>query len=106
MVVLLSLYVDKLTSYWTGKVADDERVVLFPTAALQLNQTHWELPLHGWLFEPEQESKKRKAFLKILAKSLKVSDPEQKVVLNRRVRKNKLKWLSRNSELSLNTPSC
>eukprot|EP00980_Cylindrotheca_fusiformis_P017111 scaffold5259_cov120-Cylindrotheca_fusiformis.AAC.1 len=86
LIFLLSLYLDKLTSYWTGKVAADERVIMFPTAACRLNETHWEAPVHGWWFEPEQESKKRKAFLRLLARSLKVSDPEQKLILNRRMR--------------------
>ncbi|CAB9517160.1 Uncharacterized conserved protein (DUF2183) [Seminavis robusta] len=86
VVALLAVSLDKISSYWTGRVAADERVVFFPTAGRQLNQTHWEVPIHGWIFEPEQESKKRKAFLKVLAKSLKVSDPEQKSILNRRMR--------------------
>jgi hypothetical protein len=77
---------DKLPSYWTGQIADDERCIFFPTCASQINETHWDLPIHGWIFEPEHDSKKRIAFLKLLAKSLKVSDPDEKFVLNRRVR--------------------
>lgn len=76
---------DKIPSYWTGAIAADERCIFFPTCADQINQTHWNLPIHGWIFEPEDDSKKRIAFLKLLAKSLQVSDPEQKNILKRRV---------------------
>lgn len=77
---------DKIGNYWTGEIASDERVVFFPTAASRINGTHWDVPIHGWIFEPEQQSKKRRAFLKVLRKFFGVTDPEQRAILNRRMR--------------------
>jgi hypothetical protein len=82
----LSLFaIKKLPNYFTGKIASDERVIFFPTAASALNETHWHVPIHGWIFEPEQESVKRKAFLKLLRKVFSVSKREEKEILYRRV---------------------
>lgn len=76
---------DKITSYWTGEIASDERVIFFPTAAHEWNETHYSVPLHGWVIEPEEHSKKRRMFIKFLSKTLKVTDPEEKEILKRRV---------------------
>ena len=82
----LSLFaLKKLPNYFTGKVASDERVIFFPTAASALNETHWHVPIHGWIFEPGEESVKRKAFLKILRKVFSVTKREEKEILYRRV---------------------
>lgn len=77
---------DKISTYWTGEIASDERIILFPTAAHEWNETHYSVPLHGWVFEPEEQSKKRNAFISILTKTLKVTDPEEKAILKRRIR--------------------
>jgi len=58
----------KIPNYWTGRIAPDERVVFFPTASHQVNATHWSVPIHGWIFEPELDSKKRQAFVKSLGR--------------------------------------
>lgn len=80
--LLLSL--NKVPNYLTGKIASDERVVFFPTAANKINETHWHVPIHGWIFEPELQSRKRKLAMKGLEKLFRVSDAEEKRLLTRR----------------------
>jgi len=75
-----------LPSYWNGNIASDERVIFFPALASQVNSTHWSVPIHGWIFEPEEESNKRAAFLRLLGKALSVKEADQKIILQRRVR--------------------
>lgn len=82
---LLAFVPDKISSYWTGEIASEERIIFFPTAAHELNETHYSVPLHGWVIEPEEQSKKRKALIKIITKSLKVTDPDEQAILKRRV---------------------
>lgn len=80
--LLLSL--KKVPNYLTGKIASDERVVFFPAAANKINETHWHVPIHGWIFEPELQSKKRRLAMKGLEKLFRVSDAEEKRLLTRR----------------------
>lgn len=76
----------KIPNYWTGQIGSDERVVFFPTTAHKLNDTHWNIPIHGWIFEPELDSLKRKALIKTAGKMLfKVTTEEEKVILKRRL---------------------
>lgn len=78
-----------LKSYLTGRIENDERVIFFPTLANFLDtDNEWQLPVHGWLFEPEEDSRKRKVFLHVLQKSLKIpkSDQDRLAIMNRRVR--------------------
>ena len=36
-------------------IRSDERVVFFPTAAtLTADGLSWKIPIHGWIFEPEE----------------------------------------------------
>ena len=79
------LALNKAPNYLTGRIAADERVVFFPTAANKINATHWQVPIHGWIFEPEMESKKRKALVKVLGKFFQVQDEEEKLILKQRV---------------------
>lgn len=81
--VLLSL--NKVPNYLTGKIASDERVVFFPTVANKINETHWHIPIHGWIFEPELKSKKRRVAIKGLGKIFQVKDAGEKVYLKRRL---------------------
>jgi hypothetical protein len=84
-VALLS--VQGLASYFTGKIAPTERVIFFPTAASQWNSTHWHVPIHGWIFEPEENSKKRAVFRSLLRRALKVqSGTLEKYILDRRIK--------------------
>ena len=84
-VPLLLLALNKAPNYLTGKIANDERVVFFPTAANQINATHWSVPLHGWIFEPEVDSVKRKALIKALGKMFQLKDESEKHILKRRL---------------------
>jgi len=76
---------NKAPNFLTGKIANDERVVFFPTAANQINSTHWNIPIHGWIFEPEMDSVKRKALIKALGKMFQLKDESEKRVLRRRL---------------------
>lgn len=78
-------------------IANDERVIFFPTLGypvLQKDVIHspvsnlWNISIHGWIFEPEEDSRKRKAFVQILYQALKIrkSEENQRQVLNRRIR--------------------
>lgn len=54
-----------------GEVKPDERVVLFPTAArLSGDGRFWELPIHGWVFEPELDDALRAATVSVIRRSL------------------------------------
>lgn len=79
------LALSKVPNYLTGKIAQDERVVFFPTVANKINETHWNIPIHGWIFEPELESKKRKALYKIIGKVFHVNDDQEKKILKQRL---------------------
>lgn len=74
-----------LSTYVTGSIARDERVVFFPTLASQLNDTHWRVPIHGWIFQPEDDSKKRAAFVSLLGRAFNVNSIDQKEIFQRRV---------------------
>ncbi|MDH3591276.1 MAG: hypothetical protein OER88_05330, partial [Planctomycetota bacterium] len=41
-----------------SEIKSDERVVFFTTTAA-LDGAHWVAPIHGWIFEPERDSKWR-----------------------------------------------
>jgi Uncharacterized conserved protein (DUF2183) len=76
-----------LSSYFTGKIGPKERVIFFPTAASRWNATHWHVPIHGWIFEPEENSKKRAFFRSLLRRALKVdSGSAEKKILDRRIK--------------------
>jgi hypothetical protein len=52
-------------------IKPDEEVVFFPTAArLSVDLGHWVVPIHAWVFEPEDESLLRRGTLKALARIL------------------------------------
>jgi hypothetical protein len=54
-------------------IARDERVVFFPTLAKQHEDGAWVMPIHGWIFEPENDGLVRRIALKGLAKTLGLS---------------------------------
>lgn len=80
----------KMTTRFANRgnhIADDERVIFFPTNAVRVNETHWHVPIHGWIFEPELDSRKRKAFLSLFRRVLKVpSNSTEDVILKHRIR--------------------
>lgn len=58
-----------------GSIQSDERIVLFPTTAhLRGDGQFWEVPVHGWVFEPEVDDRMRSAAIAVLRKSLGLSD--------------------------------
>ncbi|MBW2529802.1 MAG: DUF2183 domain-containing protein [Deltaproteobacteria bacterium] len=65
----------------------DERIILFPTTAqLSGDGRAWEIPIHGWVFEPELDDALRRAALAALRKGLGLDDVAvQSPVLNRRL---------------------
>ena len=77
--------IDKLPNYFNGRVASDERVQFFPTIASRINSTHWLIPIHGWIYEPELDSKKRKLVIKGMGKLFRVDDETEKMYLNKRI---------------------
>lgn len=83
----LLLTMENLAGYFTGRIAPDERVIFFPTSAHAKNSTHWNLPVHGWTFQPKEDSVKRAAFRSLLRRVLKVpSKSDEKHMLNHRVK--------------------
>lgn len=52
-------------------IRKDERIVFFPTVAhLNANGREWIAPVHGWIYEPEADSLKRKAAVAGFRKTL------------------------------------
>lgn len=75
-----------LSTYVTGRIAPEEQVIFFPTSASQLNETHWKIPIHGWIYDPKLDNKKRKAFLGLMRVLVKRSLTEnEEYLLNRRL---------------------
>ena len=50
-------------------IRKNEHVVFFPSAAYQQGQD-WMIPIHGWIFDSERRSSRRKAFLAFLVRSV------------------------------------
>jgi phosphatidate phosphatase APP1 len=80
-----SFAIDKISNYFTGQIAADEQVQFFPTIANRINSTHWLIPIHGWIYEPEYDSKKRKLAIKGMGKLFRVEDATEKMYLNKRI---------------------
>jgi phosphatidate phosphatase APP1 len=54
-----------------SQIKSDERVVFFPSAArLSDDQQSWVVPIHGWIFEPEENDLLRGVMLRQLRDSL------------------------------------
>jgi phosphatidate phosphatase APP1 len=67
-------------------IAADEHVVLFATVA-RADGDDWVVPLHGWLFEPEEDSLRRGALIRVLLSSLPLSaDEAESATFSRRAR--------------------
>ena len=52
-----------------SSVKSDEEVILFPTSA-HLEQNNWVVPIHGWIFEPEQDSLWRDTLINSISDAL------------------------------------
>jgi phosphatidate phosphatase APP1 len=58
-----------------SEIKKDEQVVFFPTAAcLSDDGSSWIVPVHGWIFEPEQNDFLRKTALKQLFNALELDE--------------------------------
>jgi hypothetical protein len=70
--------VSKLGGRWQSNcIKKDENVIFFPTACYQSTESDdkWILPIHGWIFDPETKSLRRRAFVALLGRA--VLDREQ-----------------------------
>mmetsp|Transcript_2230 Transcript_2230/g.6514 ORF Transcript_2230/g.6514 Transcript_2230/m.6514 type:complete len:429 (+) Transcript_2230:22-1308(+) len=75
-------------------VKSDEDVMLFPTLSRQVEPssggggaTEWDVAIHGWIFEPEHTSLRRRAFINFLRKVLDLEKGEEaSEILERRLR--------------------
>ena len=66
-----------------SRIKSDERVVFFPTVAhLSDDARHWVVPIHGWIFEPEDGDVLREAALRKLISG---DEPSTKL-FNQRIR--------------------
>jgi hypothetical protein len=101
----------KLRDRWQGRVIKrDENVIFFPTSGYyqsstsstststsntESNDNKWILPIHGWIFDPEKKSLRRRAFVALLRSALNrgqnnkkqdrnnniINDPEQMLLM-------------------------
>ncbi|EJK62308.1 hypothetical protein THAOC_17085 [Thalassiosira oceanica] len=85
LAVALTSKLAKVKNYFSGDIAGDERVVFFPTVASKVNATHWRVPIHGWLFEPEQDSRKRKLAIDGIGSLFQVKDESELRYLTERM---------------------
>lgn len=89
---IASLLLSTVVNAWGGEgLKNDEEVLLLPTLAVPQADGSWQVPLHGWVFEPERDSLKRRALLAPLAKSIglgdeTVAEEEQRTLFKDRVR--------------------
>ena len=75
-------------------VKSDEDLIFFPTLSRQISSdgghndaTEWDVAIHGWIFEPEHTSLRRRAFIKFLRKVLDLEKGEEaSEILERRLR--------------------
>ncbi len=53
------------SAFAQSKIHRDEMIIFFPSAAsASLDGTVWQLPIHGWVFEPESDSLKRRTLVR------------------------------------------
>ena len=74
--------------WWAGSpLRSDEQVLLFPSAAhLDEQGQQWVVPVHGWVFEPEDDAIERAALVKLAGKAVAVGDDESaRAILHHRL---------------------
>lgn len=60
-----------------SEIKPDERVLLLPgSASLAADGGSWIVPIHGWVFEPESDSRSRELLVTALARSLGLDDDQ------------------------------
>ena len=71
-----------------GQIRADEGVVFFPTAAYLIDDGKlWQVPIHGWIFEPEQGDVLRDEAVRSLQRTLQLSaGDEENEILSARCR--------------------
>jgi hypothetical protein len=69
-------------------IKPDEVVLFFPAAAHQTERGRgWELPIHGWIHEPEEKSLMRRAAVELFRKSLGLDrEDEESSIFRKRAR--------------------
>lgn len=68
-------------------VKDDEEVIFFPTCAhLDKEGKNWIIPIHGWIFEPEEDSIRRNLLLHALDDPIAGDDEVKKKRFRERAR--------------------
>ena len=63
-----------LRAFSADTLKTDEDVIFLPTYAVPQADGSWQVRLHGWVFEPERDSLKRRALLALLAKAIGLGD--------------------------------
>ncbi len=61
----------------SSPIKKDESVILFPTCATRLESGSWRVPVHGWIFELEPDSKWRRGTLAALASVLELDEIDE-----------------------------
>lgn len=71
---------------YAEELKSDESVTFFPTCGyLDEHERAWMLPIHGWLFEPDDGSRSRRFALALLRRALRVEPtPEEEPVFLKR----------------------
>lgn len=65
--VLLAGDPNRVSSDIASDIADDEHVVLFKTTAwFDEKLQQWQVPIHGWIYEPQDSAARKEVFTKIL----------------------------------------
>jgi hypothetical protein len=80
-----------LRAFGAEVLKPDEDVIFLPTIAIPQADGSWQVRIHGWVFEPERDSIKRRALLAIIAKTIGLGDEtaaelEQRNLFKDRVR--------------------
>lgn len=82
----------------------DEEIVLFPTHASQIGDGNWRVPVHAWVFEPEEDSLSRAVSRHAIAELLELTDITEEQA-HSELFKERIKWFlvdnERNKRLSL-----
>ncbi len=83
-----TLLVMALFGWQSADIKDDETVIFFPTFGQFDPQAGvWNLDIHGWIFEPETDSRKRAAALGLLRRVLGLeADAEETEMFRQRAR--------------------
>ena len=69
-----------------SNIKADETVVFFRTAAWQDNNGDWQVPIHGWIYEPQDSTLRKQVFAKVLEEKYDLSiDKSNEKIFSERV---------------------